>query len=402
MDVKFFTSESVTKGHPDKICDQISDAVLDEFLKKDPFSRVALETICAKNLVLLFGEITANCSVNFDEIARRTIKNIGYYGDSNEFNFLDCEVRTKIGEQSKDIARGVDFALESSNGEFFELGAGDQGLVFGFACDETKELMPTAIVYAHKLAKRLDEVRENGIIKYLKPDGKTQVTVKYVNGIAESISTLVISNQHYENVSLKRIREDLIKHVILPTIPKNLISKETKILINPTGRFTIGGPFGDSGLTGRKIMVDSYGGFSRHGGGAFSGKDPTKVDRSGAYFARYVAKNVVAAKLAKVCEIQLSYAIGVANPISIMVNCFGTSFYSDSIIEKAIKKIFNFKPAAIIKKLNLRKPIYEKFARYGHFGREDLNPSWENVDMVDRLNEVVQEFSKIKVFVWID
>lgn len=392
MSRHFFTSESVTEGHPDKICDQISDAVLDEILINDPDAHVACEVTTTTGLVHVMGEISTSCYVDIASIARKVIKDIGYNNPLSGFNGDTCAVITSIDAQSPDIALGVNNSLEEKQGleeKENKIGAGDQGMMFGYACDETPELMPLSISLAHKLAKRLAEVRKNGTLDYLRPDGKTQVTIEYDNDIPVRVEAIVVSSQHSEEISLDQIRKDIVKHVINPVIPSNFIDNKTKIYVNPTGRFVVGGPVGDSGLTGRKIIVDTYGGYSRHGGGAFSGKDPTKVDRSAAYAARYVAKNVVAAGLAKKCEVQLAYAIGVARPVSIMVDTFGSSSYSNDVLIKAISEVFDLRPAAIIEKLSLRKPIYRQLASYGHMGREDLNVSWEKTDMTDKLKEKV-------------
>lgn len=392
MSRHFFTSESVTEGHPDKICDQISDAVLDEILINDPDAHVACEVTTTTGLVHVMGEISTSCYVDIASIARKVIKDIGYNNPLSGFNGDTCAVITSIDAQSPDIALGVNNSLEEKQGleeKENKIGAGDQGMMFGYACDETPELMPLSISLAHKLAKRLAEVRKNGTLEYLRPDGKTQVTIEYDNDIPVRVEAIVVSSQHSEEISLDQIRKDIVKHVINPVIPSNFIDNETKIYVNPTGRFVVGGPVGDSGLTGRKIIVDTYGGYSRHGGGAFSGKDPTKVDRSAAYAARYVAKNVVAAGLAKKCEVQLAYAIGVARPVSIMVDTFGFSSYSNDVLVKAISEVFDLRPAAIIEKLSLKKPIYRQLASYGHMGREDLNVSWEKTDMTDKLKEKV-------------
>ncbi len=381
-----FTSESVTEGHPDKICDQISDAVLDAILSQDKMARVACETTATTGMVMLMGEITTSAQVDIPAIARNVINEIGYNDASFGFDGNTCAIFTTIDKQSPDIAMGVDSALENREGESSEQnGAGDQGMMFGFACDETPELMPLPISLSHKLAKRLSEVRKNGTLPYLRPDGKTQVTVRYENDIPVAVDAVVVSSQHSAEVSLETIREDIIREVILPVIPEKFMSQQTKIFVNPTGRFVVGGPQGDSGLTGRKIIVDTYGGYARHGGGAFSGKDPTKVDRSAAYAARYVAKNIVAAKIAKRCEIELAYAIGVAQPVSIMVDTFGTGVVADSLIEEAVSKVFDLRPSAIIKNLELRNPIYKNLAAYGHMGREDLGISFEKTDKIDDL-----------------
>lgn len=370
----FFTSESVTEGHPDKLCDQISDAVLDAIIEQDPDAHVACEVTATTGMVHVMGEISTSCYVDINQIARNVVNDIGYDNAQSGFNGNTCAVLTSIDSQSPDIAQGVNASYEVRDGEsdaLNQIGAGDQGIMFGYACDETPELMPLAISLAHKLAKRLTEVRKNGTLKYLRPDGKTQVTVEYDDDKITRIDTVLISTQHDEDVSLETIRKDLVKYVIEPIIPTELY-KDTRILVNPTGRFVVGGPVGDSGLTGRKIIVDTYGGFSRHGGGAFSGKDPTKVDRSAAYAARYVAKNIVGAGLAKKCELQLSYAIGVAKPISVMVDTFGTGIVSDDVLSKAVSKVFDLRPAAIIRDLDLRRPIYRQLAAYGHMGREEL------------------------------
>ncbi|MBR2176329.1 MAG: methionine adenosyltransferase [Clostridia bacterium] len=383
-----FTSESVTEGHPDKVCDQISDAVLDAILKEDPNAHVACEVSATTGLIHVMGEITTSCYVDIDGIAREVINNIGYDKPECGFNGNTCAVISSIDSQSPDISMGVDASSEYRDGENDDLnriGAGDQGIMFGFACNETPELMPLPISLAHKLAKRLTDVRKSGVLEYLRPDGKTQVTVEYDDGKPVRIDTVLISTQHSEDVSVSTIREDLKKYVITPVIPGELIDNDTRILVNPTGRFVAGGPAADTGLTGRKIIVDTYGGYSRHGGGAFSGKDPTKVDRSAAYAARYVAKNIVAAGLAKKCEIQLSYAIGVAKPVSVMVDTFKTGSVSDETLAAAVQKLFDLRPAAIIKKFGLNRPIYRQLAAYGHIGREDLGVAWEKTDMTDAL-----------------
>lgn len=391
MSKKYFTSESVTEGHPDKICDQISDAILDEILKKDSDARVACETVCTTGMVMLMGEISTKCYVDIPKIVRSVIEDIGYNEPEYGFDSKSCAVISNIDEQSPDIAIGVDKALETRDSNKVEIGAGDQGMMFGFACDETPELMPMPIMYAHKLAKKLTEVRKTNVIPYLRPDGKTQVTVEYEDGVPVAVDTIVVSTQHDENIALDKIKHDIIEYVIKPTIPSNFILKTTKIFVNPTGKFIIGGPVGDSGLTGRKTMVDTYGGYSRHGGGAFSGKDPTKVDRTGAYVARYVAKNIVAAGLAKRCEVQLAYAIGVAHPVSIMLDTFNTGAYPDDVLEQAIKLVFDFKPGSIIEHLNLKKPMYKYLSAYGHFGRDDLDVSWEKIDKVDELKNTIRK-----------
>ena len=390
----FFTSESVTEGHPDKICDQISDAILNEILTQDPYARVACETTCTTGMVQVMGEISTSCYVDIPKVVRDTVREIGYDRAKYGFDCDTCAVLTAIDEQSADIALGVDNSLESKEGASeadLAIGAGDQGMMFGYACDETKELMPMPISLAHKLAKRLTDVRKDGTFDYLRPDGKSQVTVEYdEDNQPVRVDTVVISTQHSPEVSLAQIRKDMIEQVVKKVIPAHLLDENTKYFINPTGRFVIGGPHGDSGLTGRKIIVDTYGGIGRHGGGAFSGKDPTKVDRSGAYAARWVAKNIVAAGLAKRCEIQLAYAIGVAEPVSIMVETFGTGVVGDDVLEKAVEKVFDLRPAAIIEQLDLRKPIYKQLAAYGHMGREELGVKWENTDKVEALKAAVQ------------
>ena len=387
-----FTSESVTEGHPDKICDQISDAVLDAILEKDPDGRVACETAVTTGMVLVMGEISTKCYVDIPKIAREVIRDIGYDRAKFGFDCDTCGIITSIDEQSGDIALGVDRALEAKEAGITEEdnGAGDQGMMFGFACDDTPELMPMPISLAHKLAKRLAQVRKDGTLPYLRPDGKTQVTIEYEDDRPVAVETIVVSNQHSPDVPMEQLRADIKREVIDAIVPKELMRPETKIFINPTGRFVIGGPQGDSGLTGRKIIVDTYGGMGRHGGGAFSGKDPTKVDRSAAYAARYVAKNIVAAKLARKCEVQLAYAIGVAKPVSINVNTFGTGKVADEVLEQAVEKVFDLRPTAIIRSLDLRKPIYHKLAAYGHMGREDLGVNWEKTDKVDALLAAVK------------
>ena len=392
LNKQFFTSESVTEGHPDKICDQISDAVLDAILAQDPDARVACETCCTTGMVMIMGEISTSCYVDIPSIARNVVLEIGYDRAKYGFDGTTCSVLTSIDEQSKDIALGVDHSLETKEGGEENNGAGDQGMMFGYACDETPELMPLAISLAHKLAKRLTDIRKQGLVDYLKPDGKTQVTVEYGdNGKPFRVDTLVVSAQHAAEIPLTQIRKDIIELVIKPTVPAALMDENTKIYVNPTGRFVIGGPQGDSGLTGRKIVVDSYGGRAPHGGGAFSGKDPTKVDRSAAYAARWVAKNVVAAGLASRCQIQLAYAIGVAQPLSVMVDTFGTGTVADDRLTAAVKQVFDLRPTAIIRDLNLRKPIYRQLAAYGHMGREELNVAWEKTDRIDALKTVLQQ-----------
>ena len=389
-----FTSESVTEGHPDKICDQISDAVLDAILEKDPDGHVACECTATTGLVLVMGEITTSCYVDIPKIVRDVVRDIGYDRAKFGFDCETCAVLTSIHEQSADIAMGVNESLErkqGGEGDDLTNGAGDQGMMFGYACDETSELMPLPISLAHEMARRLTEVRKNGTLHYLRPDGKTQVTVEYdKDNRPVRIDTVVISSQHAPEVSLEQIREDLIREVALPVIPAELNKGDIRFFINPTGRFVIGGPQGDSGLTGRKIIVDTYGGSAPHGGGAFSGKDPTKVDRSAAYAARYVAKNIVAAGLAHRCQVQLAYAIGVAEPVSVNVTTFGTGTVSDETLEKAVKKVFDLRPTAIIRDLDLRKPIYRHLAAYGHMGREDLGVAWEKTDRTEELKKAVQ------------
>ena len=390
MNKRYFTSESVTEGHPDKICDCISDAVVDAILEKDPQARVACESFCTTGSVIIMGEVTTNCYVDVAKLAREVIVDIGYNDASQGFDGNTCGILTAIHEQSPDIAMGVDRSLEMKEGDLDELnlhGAGDQGMMFGYACDETDELMPLPISLAHSLTRRLSEVRKQGVLPYLRPDGKAQVTVLYEDDRPVGVDAVVVSAQHSEEVSLKTIRQDIIGQVIAPVIPASLMSEKTKIFVNPTGRFTVGGPAGDTGLTGRKIIVDTYGGYARHGGGAFSGKDPTKVDRSAAYAARYVAKNIVAAGLARRCEVQLAYAIGVARPVSIMVDTFGTSRMDDALIADAVGKVFDLRPEAIIRSLDLRRPIYRPLAAYGQVGRTDLALSWEQTDRVTQLIE---------------
>ncbi len=387
---RLFTSESVTEGHPDKVCDQISDAIVDAILEQDPMGRIAAETTVKTGYAMIMGEITTECYVDIPKIAREVICDIGYNKSEYGFDGNTCAVVMAVDEQSPDIAMGVNEALERRDGEadpYDQIGAGDQGMMFGYACDETPELMPMSISLAHKLSRRLSEVRKDGTLPYLRPDGKTQVTVEYDGDLPKRIEAVVVSTQHDEEVNLETIRKDMIEHVIRPVIPAALLDDATKYFVNPTGRFVKGGPYADSGLTGRKIIVDTYGGYARHGGGAFSGKDPTKVDRSAAYAARYVAKNIVAAGVAKRCEIQLAYAIGVAHPVSVMVDSFGTGVIPDEDIADMITRHFDLRPAAIIDKLDLRRPFYRQVAAYGHFGRTDLDLTWERTDKAEELRE---------------
>ena len=387
-----FTSESVTEGHPDKICDQISDAVLDAILEKDPNARVACETTACTGLIHVMGEITTSCYVDIPKVAREVVREIGYDRGKFGFDCDTCGVITSIDEQSGDIAMGVDKALESKEGsEDLTGGAGDQGMMFGYACDETPELMPLAISLSHKLAKQLTAIRKAGVVNYLRPDGKTQVTVEYDGERPVRVDAVVVSTQHSPEVTLEQIRSDMVELVIKPIIPEELLDENTKYYVNPTGRFVKGGPAADSGLTGRKIIVDTYGGSAPHGGGAFSGKDPTKVDRSAAYAARWVAKNIVAAGLARKCQVQLAYAIGVAHPVSVMVETFGTGKVSDERLEKAVCKVFDLRPSAIIRDLDLRKPIYRQLAAYGHMGREDLGVTWEKTDRVEAIKAALED-----------
>ena len=393
LNKKLFTSESVTEGHPDKLCDQVSDGVLDAILSQDPNAHVACETCATTGMVMVMGEISTTARVDVPSIVRETVKNIGYDGSGNSFDYKTCAVLTAIDEQSPDIAMGVNNAVENREGgkDAYDLiGAGDQGMMFGFACNETKELMPAPITFAHELTRKLTEVRKNGKVPFFLPDGKSQVTIEYdENGNPARIGTVVISTQHLESASLEQVREAVIEEVIKTSLPKRLLDEQTKFYVNPTGRFVIGGPQGDSGLTGRKIIVDTYGGYARHGGGAFSGKDPTKVDRTGAYMARYIAKNIVAAGLADRCELQLAYAIGVAQPVSVLVDSFGTGKFDDEKLAKAVIELFDMRPAAMIENLGLRAPIYKQTAAYGHMGRPDLDLPWERLDKVDALKEIL-------------
>lgn len=391
MAKRLFTSESVTEGHPDKICDQISDAVLDELLAHDPMARVACETAATTGMVLVMGEITSTHKADIPKIVRKVVNEIGYDDSSKGFDGNNCNVLVALDEQSGDIAMGVDKSLELKDGKEDEYnlnGAGDQGMMFGYACNETPELMPLPISLAHKLAKQLTKVRKDGTLPYLRADGKTQVTIEYEDDKPVAVETIVVSSQHSADVTLDQIRKDVVENVINPIVPKELINENTKIFVNPTGRFVVGGPHGDSGLTGRKIIVDTYGGYSRHGGGAFSGKDPTKVDRSAAYAARYVAKNIVAAGLADKCEVQLAYAIGVAKPVSVRVDTFSTGKLADDELESLVNRVFDLRPAAIIDTLKLRRPIYRQLAAYGHIGREDLDVEWEKTNKADELKQL--------------
>ena len=389
MTIKYFTSESVTEGHPDKICDKISDSVLDAIMESDPQGRVACETAVTTGLVLVMGEITTNCYVDIPKIVRNVVKDIGYDDAAYGFDYKTCAVLTSIDEQSGDIAMGVNESLEKKSGEQIDLenGAGDQGMMFGYACNESVELMPMPITLAHNITRELSRLRKENILPYLRPDGKSQVTLQYENGVPVRIDTIVISTQHDPDVTQKKIYDDLVENIVMQVLPSRFLDQKTKIYINPTGRFVIGGPQGDSGVTGRKIIVDTYGGMGRHGGGAFSGKDPTKVDRSAAYAARNVAKNIVAAKLADRCEVALAYAIGVAKPVSIMVETFGTGVVDDEKIAKAVYALFDLRPSAIIKNYDLRKPIYAQVASYGHFGRLDLDLTWEKTNKVQELKD---------------
>lgn len=394
LNKKLFTSESVTEGHPDKICDIVSDAILDELIKVDPMSRVACETTATTGIITVMGEVTTNGYVDIQSTVRNVINEIGYDRAKYGFDANTCAIVNMLHEQSPDIALGVDKSFEAKSGEItdaYDTGAGDQGMMFGYACNETPELMPMPISMAHQLAKQLTLVRKNGTLPYLRPDGKTQVTIEYINDKPVRVDTIVISSQHSPDVEVVQIKDDVIKYVIKPIISEEFIDNHTKIYVNPTGRFTIGGPMGDSGLTGRKIIVDTYGGYSRHGGGAFSGKDPTKVDRTSAYAARYIAKNIVAADFADKCEVQLAYAIGVARPVSVMLDTFGTGKLDDDIILELVGKCIDLRPAAIIDRFDLRRPIYKQLAAYGHMGREDLKAPWENLDLSIKMTELLNE-----------
>ncbi len=389
MAKRLFTSESVTEGHPDKICDQISDAVLDAILAQDPMARVACECAVTTGMALIMGEISTECYVDIPGVARRTIEEIGYTRAKYGFDAHTCAVLCSIDEQSGDIAGGVNHALEERQGGNFDIGAGDQGMMFGFACDQTEALMPMPIFYAHKLAHRLAKVRKEGILDYIRPDGKTQVTVEYDGDTPVRVDTVIVSTQHHPDVEAAQMEKEILDEVVRAVIPARLLDAKTRYLINPSGRFVTGGPQGDSGLTGRKIIVDTYGGYGRHGGGAFSGKDPTKVDRSGAYAARHAAKNIVGAGLARACEIEIAYAIGVARPVSVMVDTFGTGTVADEVLETAVRRVFDLRPSAIIERFGLRRPIYRQTAAYGHFGRTDLDLPWERLDHVEALKNIL-------------
>ena len=387
-----FTSESVTEGHPDKMCDQISDAILDAFISQDPFCRVACEVVVTTGMVSIIGEISSSSKVNIPQIVRKVISDIGYSDNKYGFDANSCKIVVSIDEQSSDIAMGVDNSLENKNGSSNkedENGAGDQGMMFGYACKETAEYMPLPISIAHNLARQLAAVRKDNTLKYLRPDGKTQVTIEYVNNIPTRVDSIIISAQHSPDINMSQLKKDIIEYVVNPIVDSKLRDEDTKIYVNPTGRFVVGGPHGDSGLTGRKIIVDTYGGYSRHGGGAFSGKDPSKVDRTAAYMARYIAKNIVAAGLADKCEIQLAYGIGIAHPISVFIDTFGTGKYPNVELVSAIEKVFDMRPSAIIEQFDLRTPIYQAFSTYGHMGREDLEAKWEQLDKVDALKSVL-------------
>ncbi len=389
MAKRLFTSESVTEGHPDKICDQISDAVLDAILAQDPMARVACECAVTTGMALIMGEISTDCYVDIPGVARRTIEEIGYTRAKYGFDAHTCAVLCSIDEQSGDIAGGVNHALEERQGGNFDIGAGDQGMMFGFACDQTEALMPMPIFYAHKLAHRLAKVRKEGILDYIRPDGKTQVTVEYDGDTPARVDTVIVSTQHHPDVEAAQMEKEILDEVVRAVIPARLLDAKTRYLINPSGRFVTGGPQGDSGLTGRKIIVDTYGGYGRHGGGAFSGKDPTKVDRSGAYAARHAAKNIVGAGLARACEIEIAYAIGVARPVSVMVDTFGTGTVADEVLEAAVRRVFDLRPSAIIERFGLRRPIYRQTAAYGHFGRTDVDLPWERLDHVEALKNIL-------------